>query len=897
MPAPTIPYIFTPGISNIIYLPVNGNDVGYSSSIKLGLAGSASLSACYDKYGILWKWSTFEKNTLSAIGGLSSTRVPFPSSWATTQCTLCAGSNNFDIYGTFPKKWRPEGALSAEYFNPNFLPCTASPVTWTLSSYDVSGKFNWKTPPQTSSTLSGSTTFPFTLKLDNYGETLYTVSEFDNTNLYLTFNIPTTCTDTQAIPFASTVSFITETFSITSVAPPAIKLYTPNRFVLSGSSVKFQNLITRVNTIKSLTADFDDGNIIVRSGNNLVNDFNVTYYIEGYKTITIQAELIYDKTLIVQTFPEIIRVVNQYDIVSEINYRSEQTSINLPYSSPPQVGANDWVTSENINNCLIKIYDNLNYLDEIGNIYTGTYSDYYGYLGVQPTVQGPLTAISPWTWEDVDCFNTALPYSVTWADLLSAVNPVNNGKYALPWGTWLYQTCGNAKDNPNCYGKYCTEWNWRARKITNVDFPITWRDAKCNGPFAKRWYFEPCTNPDTPTIIVCDEGVWNVNIPNINKYYDPIANPAIQPRCIYTGVASKNNTLYLAQKTQVKLLTSDYSATFHDYRNSFDGTIGFSNIKNICLDSEGKIFVLDNILSQVAIYKEDPALSLASVPVFTNWGGAGGATANTRFNNPNDLYVDQLDNVWVCDTGNFVIKHFSNTGTWLNTIYDNAFKVTPPLSLTVDSNKRIHVLTSKEVRVYTYEGTYITSYNYLNFTNNQIGVKIISSYNREIIYLATQTHVIKFFKNNIFAGYIVQNKQNVNNITGLYHDEFRNLLITTDDKILKYPDLMTLKQLKGSLPSTYWKLNDILIHKDEYIQNWVYTKAFERLWDNIEIMRSTLQYSNGNCKSYTPPLYGKEKMIIGQNEIVTSVVVNRVLGYLWENFFTLVKYFDPSCKN
>jgi len=897
MPAPTIPYTFNPGIANVIYLPVDRSEVAYYPSITLGLAGSKSLSACYDKYGALWKWSTFEKNTLSSVDGLSSTRVPFPSSWSTMQCTLCAGSNNPGLYGTFPKKWRPEGSLSAEYFNPSFLPCSANPVTWTLESYDETGKFNWIIGPQTTSPLSASTSFSFTLNLSNYGEKIYTVSEVNNTKLYLTFTMPTTCLDTEVIPPTATVSYITETYSITSVPPPAIRLYTPNRFVLSGSNVKFENLITLTDNIASLTADFDDNNIFIRSGNNLKNDFYVTYFTEGVKTVTVQAILNYSTTPLLQKFPEIVRVVKEYDTVSEAKYRSEQTAINLPYTIPPQVGANDWIIAENINSCLTKIYDNLSYLDSIGNVYSGTYSDYFGYLGVQPTIQGPLTALSPWTWEDVDCLNTSLPYSVTWADLLTATNPANTGRFAQPWGTWLYQTCGSAKNDPNCFGRYCTEWNWKARKIANAAFPITWKDTITNGPFAKRWYFETCVDPEKPVITVCDEGLWNVNIPNINRYYDPIANPAVQPRCIYTGVASKNNTLYLAQKTQVKLLTSDYNATFSDYRNTYDGTINFSGIRNVCLDSEGKIFVLDNILSQVAVYKPVQSTSLNTLPVFTNWGGAGGAAANNSFNNPNDICVDQLDNVWVCDTGNFVIKHYSNTGTWLNTIYDSVFKLYPPLSLAVDSSKRLHVLTTKEVRVYNYEGTFITSYQYLNFTDNQIGVKIISSYNREIIYLATNASVIKYFKNTVFAGYIVQNKQNVTNITGLYHDEFRNLLITVNDKILKYSDLMTIKQLKGTLPTAYWSLNDILIHKDEYIQNWVYTKAFERLWDNIELFRNSLQYSTGNCKSYISPLHGKEKMIIGQNEIVTSVVVNRVLKYLWENFYTLVKYFDPSCKN
>jgi hypothetical protein len=68
------------------------------------------------------------------------------------------------------------------------------------------------------------------------------------------------------------------------------------------------------------------------------------------------------------------------------------------------------------------------------------------------------------------------------------------------------------------------------------------------------------------------------------------------------------------------------------------------------------------------------------------------------------------------------------------------------------------------------------------------------------------------------------------------------------------------------------------------------------MWDNIEIFRNTLLFDSTTCKGYKAPIHSKEKMIIGQNEVVTSTVVNRVLVYLWDNFNTLIDYFDPSCE-
>ena len=934
-----VSYIFTPGIDSTIYLPVNGSVNRYKATFDLGTSGAVGLSACYDQYGALWKWSTFERSSLSGINGLSglrvavlsakgllnTTRVAYPSSWATVQCTVSAGSNTptGNIWpntaaianGIFSKKWRNLTTVEAasapisqfDYFNINTRSVSSAGVWWSLSTTNWVSD-SWFVP------LSVSNTYDFELRMFNYGTTDYTTSFFEDTPVTLNARLTATSMD----PLGNiSATFISQSFNLTAVAPPDVKIYTPNRYVLTGTDIKFENLLLRTDSKKpgnarvtSLTANCDDGKTVILTGDNVTNDFTVSYDIVGYKTITVTIELnknVYDPLLttpITTTFPNIIQVLSRYDDVSVENYISTTTPIQLPWPNQPHVGINDWVTEDNINSSFRKFYENLNYLDSLGRIYPGTYSDYYGYLGIGAgsTITGNTTAYSPWTWEDVDCLNTALPYNaedLTWRSMLSAINPIDSGRWAIAdIATWNDQSCGSSRIDPSCTGKYCVEWNWRARKSSVAELPITWKQTmSASGEYPKRWSFEPC-NTEEGSVIVCDEGYWNVNIPKINAFYNEQSQPAVQLRCIYNGIASKNNVLFLAQKTQIKVLNPDYTAGVQVFRTSTGNNTNFSNIKNICLDSTGKVYVLDNILSQVFVYKyPDSPSDFKNSPLFTVWGGFGSAGSTTKFSNPNDIYIDQLDNVWICDTGNSVVKHYSNTGTWLKTIRDDEFKTFPPISLTVDSQQNVHVLTSNGIRVYTYNGIFSYSYSYSNFVSSNEPVKINTSYNKEIIYVAFKTQVLKFFRTGVFAGYIIQSKQYVDNITGLYHDEYRNLLITVNDRVYKYPDLMLLRQLKGTLPSSYWKLEDLLIHKEEYVQNWVYTKSFQRLWDNIEIFRNTLQYSTGNCKSYTAPIHGKDKMIIGQNEIVTSTVVNRVLGYLWENFYTMVKYFDPSCEN
>jgi hypothetical protein len=905
MPATTPPYIFTQGIPDNIYLPADGQGVEYTTILNIGLSGTLSLENCYDKYGVLWRWSTFESgasaNTnLLALGidsstnssglcALSSTRVPFPSSWATTTCFSDASNIPVSLtpqYGTYPKTWQNERPLSAELFNPvavNTI-CSAVSITFTLSTDLWSDSH---TVP-----LSVGNSHIFELSLLENGSTALTLSRNQATILTLNATSSGSCYDVATATFNDWV--ISETKQLTSYPPPIISIYTPNRFVLSGSVINFENISTSLELVTGLNINLDDGKSIFLSGNNINNSFSVSYDILGYKTIHVTVLPDYNGLTLTQSFPNIIQVVENYDDVSPTEYRSQLTPISLPWSTPPVVYSNDWVTEDNINSCFKKFYDNLDYLESRGRVYNSNVTDYFGYLGVQP-LDSELnrSRCLRWTWQDLDCLNSNLPYTVTWADVLSSSIPGLRGVWTSnalsgSCGTW-FDNRPRARDvSISCYQKYCTEWKWISRKLETAAIPITWSQSVSGGQYQKRWYYEPCESEDRSIDISCSTGVWNVNIPKLDTYYDPIANPYRQPRCILTGIASKNNQIYLTRKIQLLLLTKEYN-----YGTNFLPRL-YSNLKNICIDSQDKIYVLDSTQSRVDVYTYQTGTPGEDWELFTSWGGVGTAGSNIRFFNPNDIHIDQLDNVWVCDTGNNVVKHYSNSGTWIKTLRDDVFKDNPPTSLCVDSQKNVHILTGKEIRIYTYDGAFVGIYKHDEIEG---AIKINSSHNREVVYVISQTQAGKYFRNGIFFGYIIEEKQNVTNINAIYQDEFRNILITTDDKVLKYPDLMLLERIKDTLPTSYWTLQDLYIHKNEYIQSWVYTKSFQRLWDNIEIFRNTLYFSSGNCKSYVGPIHEKEKMVIGQNEIVTSTVVNRVLGYLWENLYTLIDYFDPDCRN
>jgi len=882
-PYDTSTYVLYPGIDSTIYLPVNNTPYSYES--RYTNLTSTSQLRCFDINNMLtWTWNGLSSASVNNVNNLTyplSTQTKAPSSWSMTQCLSTCDS--VDLTSVIPATSGLFAKTIGYMQLPTNLSSIPSPVT--LSAGGITWSLYTKEwiYPTVPFTNNATETFDFTLQhtSDILGitETGGKVSVYDNTevNIKASRVIKAKIFDNNLAPGVTNdwlprdIS-VSPVFSLTSIGLPHPRIYTPNRYNLTGTNILFENVYTNSELVTSIYIDFDNTTFLHLTSNpsvtgipnNTVNQtFTVMSSTIGYKDINITSYTSYPGLPVVySSFPNIIQTIAEYDTVVPEEYRSVKAPITLPWPNQISVGSNDWVTDNNINECFSKFYDNLQYLILLSKAYSDSYSDYFGYLSpVAYTNQTALTSKTAhplWTWQKANCTlaQFKIGNDVTWQDAKI------DGRFGS-FSSWEEQ--------------FCTYTDKLPTLSSSVKFTV---------------YSTLCSiNPPGP---VCNAGNWRVNIPGLDNNYENIYNgDYIDPNCIYTGIVSKNNNIYTALPTQIHLLSSSFTPTLYGVRNSLDGIKPFESIANISIDSNGKIFVLDINLCRVVTFITDENNNWNE---FNNWGGFGFSSAKSKFNTPGDIHVDQLDNVWICDTGNNVVKQYSNTGTWLLTIKDEHLEAASPLSLAVDSQKNVHILTVNGIHIYSYTGVYISTYTYFEHTVSTSPRLLNASYNREIIYLALDTQVLKFFRNGIFAGYIIKSQPGVDNINGIFQDEYRNILITTNNIILKYADLMTLKPLAGTLPSYYWQLKDLLIDKNEYIQNWVYTKSFQRLWDNIEFLRNSIYYSEKVCGTYTPPMYDKSDMIVGQNEIVTSTVINRVLGYLWMNFSSLIKHFDPSCN-
>lgn len=683
---------------------------------------------------------------------------------------------------------------------------------------------------------------------------------------------------------------------------PFDRIYTPNYFNVKGQDVPFTIIsspeppyvidrltLQSANSTDTLTLSLTSPTGTMKFNVLGVVDLSATAVLRNnISNTTVEASLIYQ---------DLIEIVKNYDDTADKQYFSTiSTPLNLTYNSQPRLSPNEWAVADNVNSIIQKIYITIDELLGRSKVYNQK-SKWYGYL--DPAEKVSIVKVPdqyqwylpPRVWVDLDCTTgDVTDETASWEVYESRVNELSS--------TWEWQNCGTRiKIDPSCYQKYCVQWNWRYRVKGVSDVDITWADTKCNNAFQKKWRWEKCTIDAIN--INCDRTKWNISTIDSQMFPFPTCN--ITERCTIVDceVSTQTDQIVLAHKTELHLVDKDYYCNHTARTGMADDLFSFQNIAGLATTTQGKVAVLDSVLPRVSVYTIDKN----NFTPFANWGSYGLAITPQGLQNPLDIHIDKYDSIWIADTGNNCIKKFTLLGKPLLTITHEKLDQYPPLSVCLDSQNNIHCLTSKNVIVFSNTGEYFFEYEFDIGIDGAVS-KINASYNKEVIYLTYQYGIAKYFRTGIFFGYIAKD---IICKDGLYfegynsvsQDKFRNVYTTAGDKILQIADLQEIIDLKAKIPAElYWDLEELLIHKEEYIQPWVYLKAFHRLWDNIELLRNSIFYTADSlCKSFKAPTYSKEDLIIGQNEVVTNAVINRLSEQLWVNLQSIINYFDPNCEN
>ena len=804
---------------------------------------------------------------------------------------------------TLPQNYSEQNFVSKLIkINETVFTTTLSSTTWNIAaevdSFSANGNWSYTTLPLREITgyqfpLAYDKDFigtPSILKVSGNSNTLVTASVSARKIVHLDYP-----------PHDWNPRLLIETHTDTAavLSLPSVKIYAPNYYNL----LDLQNYNTQTNTVTygvKFYVEFDNPNytlsevkilassaalsskeIILQTPEEIKNPFYINFTKLGTQSLTAISTITNDdETLsITNIFNNIIDVSNVFDNTTkgESYYKTSDTKSEFSITRNPVLSPNEWAVEDNINASITALYTLADEMKRNVFLYEKT-SFFYAWLGG-----------NKYAWSDLECTDEAAN-KLSWQQNIctpeTSLLTEDEGGFPLFWNQ---QVCDFVAKDPSCFQKYCIEWKWNQRKRRPASLLTTWSSTKSIGTYAKRWKYEPCETDST--ILNCDKGVWHLS--TIDPTYFPIPFCSINEQCKIKGcVKLLNGQIILAYSSELNLMSEHYEPRVIARRGIADEIFNFTNIENIVLNSKRtKLYVLDSSLPRVGVYDvTDNGFKLLNA-----WGKFGLTQNSYGFNKPSDIYVDpKTELVYVTDTGNACIKVYSAVGKHVKTILLDEFTLNAPKSVCLDSKSLLHVLTSTTVYVLNTNDEIVFQYDISSVTQP---TKIATSYNQEIIYVSHATGVKKYFRTGTYFGDLVDNLLCANgavltNFNTIHQDEMRNVFVTINDNVLKFPDKMKIEiPTTFPLDAIYWSLNNLLVHKEEFIQPWVYLKAFHRLWDNIEIVRTFLPYNKNKDQKYLKPVYSKEDLAIGQNEVVTNSVVNRLITQLWSNLETLGLYF------
>lgn len=612
----------------------------------------------------------------------------------------------------------------------------------------------------------------------------------------------------------------------------------------------------------------------------------ITFTRLGKRTLYIFATFLNEETNEVQeiknTFENIIEVIDVADEVfveeDPLEYRTEYSPLAVSYSTSaiPLIAPNDWAIADNVNYVLSTIYNTIDSI--LSHTVQYQFCDtFMGWLGNDK-----------YAWSDLQCYSGTIPSS-QWSKYVTTATFDQPEVESLVWAENSY--AGRIID-PSCLQKYCIEWKWSSRTRRRSELSITWRSTKLTEGYKKRWKYESCEfNPYT---ISCPVGKWHTS--TLDKLLYPSPFCSSKDSCSNVGFVITNKGKYIvARETEIFILDNLDEPTVLAKQTLADELFAFSKIEKIALSRESLLYVLDSEISKVSVFNVRPN---DAILLSQHWGKLGSAANPYGFKNPKDLHITKDLEIIVVDTGNKCLKKYTSSGKHKSTFADTKFQDNPPLSVSTDSLNNLHVLTQDRVLIYNSSNVFIKEY--LLPSSVIEPNKINFSFNGEISYITHKNGIVKFFRNGTIYGHLINNLKCKNGeiLTGfvdVIQTSTHNLFICVKDKILKYADRMKFTKNSSLNKTLYWDLGEILINKNEYIQHSTYVKAFQKLWDNMELLRTSLTFADeAQAKLIGQPVVQKEDLVIGQNELVVNSVINRLSTQLWRNLESLVSYITPK---
>jgi hypothetical protein len=335
-------------------------------------------------------------------------------------------------------------------------------------------------------------------------------------------------------------------------------------------------------------------------------------------------------------------------------------------------------------------------------------------------------------------------------------------------------------------------------------------------------------------------------------------------------------------------------------------------------DSGHYAYVADSLRNRV--YKFNLDLSyVPQINIQLGIGGLGSKDDPNKFNSPTDVTYSN-DYVYVLDYGNKCVKQYTSDLNWAHTFYTNDFESYEPESVIVHPDKNVsfvYILTNNN-RIYVFDQFSSDYFQIIEvFESNDASntLKISFDESGEFIYVLTGKGIYKYSSTGIFVGNVdIPNSADLI-YTDIQRSDFRSLLISTKNSILKIQDIVQMFSVGEGLEQKFWTRDQLKLNREEFSEDINYNRSLLRLVQNIKNYRDiidskfvivTEQLPSGTVSYYTltpistedRPTFSdyieNEDIGIAVNEFHIPQVLNREFKKIYDALDLLRNYLTVS---
>jgi hypothetical protein len=408
---------------------------------------------------------------------------------------------------------------------------------------------------------------------------------------------------------------------------------------------------------------------------------------------------------------------------------------------------------------------------------------------------------------------------------------------------------------------------------------------------------------------------------NYNVYSHPEYATTDTTKNSFTSIQDISDSgehLYIIDNGNIRVL----SAGRLSQEITFDNISSISDLLKtpVSIDVDpikNNLYLADSIANK--IYKFNFSYDyINEINVQLSVGNIGGRSDANKFNSPQEVLFKN-NHVYVLDYKNLCVKQYTEDLNWVYTYYTDDFSLNSsvnalsgiyynrPENITIHPTTSFVYILTNNLKIYVFD--YMAGLLKTITLHEAIGlnlkpIKITFDEAGEFLYLITTSLILKYTALGIFISFVQIPNSNLLTYTSGKSTNYRSLIISCNNSILKIQDITNLFKIGQGLPYEYWSLDQILVNREEFTQDISYNRALTRLIQNIKTFRNTMdsrfvliteKTSYGNTVEYfakSPitvqdrPTFSddieNENVLVGVNEFQLPQVFNREFTKIYE---------------